>query len=454
MSRRLAILCGPRDSKIQTLASRMKSNTRRLTAIACAVISAVPRIASSAPGDVDTAFDTKVGGLNTMAVQPNGKLLVSDSYIAAGGGIVGRIARLNIDGTSDTDFIAHEFIADPTANRNNGGYPIAVQADGKIVTVTTKNIARLYSNGTKDTSFNFNNNSARSGNYIDNISVQTDGKFVIGGNFTTVGGLTRNYVARVNANGTVDTGFNPNANESIFGTVAQPDGKLIIGGAFVKVGGVTRNRIARLNANGTLDTGFNPNVNERVWSMAVQADGKMVIGGEFTSVGGVTRNRIARINPDGTLDQGFHPNLSDKILTMAVQTDGKIIIGGLFRTVDGVVRNYILRLHPDGTLDRGFNPHATSTVHMLVVQADGKIVCNGTFSTVDGVTRTSMGAGQKSNRCWSGCASGGPEVVEPGLTQECGADVEEVFRSGLAPEHAGAFETRSDDFLAAGFHDP
>ena len=60
--------------------------------------------------------------------------------------------------------------------------------------------------------------------------------------------------------------------------------------------------IRRLNADGTVDSAFNPNVNSGINALVVQADGKIVIGGNFTSVGGVTRNYIARLNADGSLD--------------------------------------------------------------------------------------------------------------------------------------------------------
>jgi len=106
-------------------------------------------------------------------------------------------------------------------------------------------------------------------------------------------------VARLNANGTLDTTFDPNANGSVYSVVVQGDGKILIGGNFFTVGGGTRNNVARLNADGTLDTTFtNPNASSGVYSFAVQGDGKILIGGAFTSVGGQTRNRVARL--DGT----------------------------------------------------------------------------------------------------------------------------------------------------------
>ena len=93
-------------------------------------------------------------------------------------------------------------------------------------------------------------------------------------------------------------GFDPNANGIIRAVVVQPDGKILIGGDFTTLspnGGaaVTRNRIARLNPDGTLDTAFNPNANGEVDAIAVQADGKVLAGGVFfgaNSIGGQTQN--------------------------------------------------------------------------------------------------------------------------------------------------------------------
>src|SRR5436190_5301507 len=92
-------------------------------------------------------------------------------------------------------------------------------------------------------------------------------------------------------------GFDPNANSLVEVVLVQPDGKILIGGSFTSIapnGGsaVTRNRIARLNPDGSLDSTFNPNANAVVYSLVVQADGKILAGGDFTTVGGQVRNRI------------------------------------------------------------------------------------------------------------------------------------------------------------------
>jgi uncharacterized delta-60 repeat protein len=159
-----------------------------------------------------------------------------------------------------------------------------------------------------------------------------------------MGGGVRNRIARLNTDGSLDSGFNPNADSSVYTIAVQADGKILVGGLFTSMGGQTRDRIARLNLDGSLDSGFNPNANSIVNSIAVQADGKILVGGSFTTMGGQTRNRIARINPDGSLDASFNPNVGSTVNSIAVQADGKIFVGGTFTSIDGVARNRLARL--------------------------------------------------------------------------------------------------------------
>lgn len=117
----------------------------------------------------------------------------------------------------------------------------------------------------------------------------------------------------------------------------QPDGKLIIAGSFSIQGVTTHRRIARLNADGTIDWGFNPNPNNAVYGVAIQPDGRILLAGSFTTLqpnGATTatpRSRIARLNADGILDSDFNPNPDSSVFCVAIQPDGKILLGGTLR---------------------------------------------------------------------------------------------------------------------------
>ena len=209
------------------------------------------------------------------------------------------------------------------------------------------------------------------------IALQPNGKIVIAGGFHSVNGVTRTNIARLNANGSLDLSFD--AGDGIQGSSAavnaialQSNGKIVVGGRFEAVNGVGRNGIARLNADGSLDTTFDPGAGvERVvsqtgevTSLLVQPDGKIVIGGLFLSVDGVARTNIARLNSDGTLDTGFSAGIDGAsqfftygyINALTRQSDAKIILGGWFHSVNGVLRTNLARLNSDGSLDLTYDP--------------------------------------------------------------------------------------------------
>ena len=186
----------------------------------------------------------------------------------------------------------------------------------------------------------------------------------------SIGGQTRNHIARLDATTGLADSFDPNANDGVSSIAVQADGKIFRRAAFSanSIGGQTRNYIARLDATTGLPDSFNPNANAvAVRSIAVQADGKILAGGDFTTLapnGGapVTRNRIARLETDGRLDQTLDlSTVGTFVRATAVQPDGKILIGGNFTSVLGVARNNIARLNTDGTLDTAFNPNADSS---------------------------------------------------------------------------------------------
>jgi len=317
------------------------------------------------------------GDVVSLAVQADGKILAGGQFTRLGGRTCKFLGRLNSDGTLDSGF-----------NPGAGGWvqSLAVQADGKILVggvfntlggQTHNGIGRLNEDGTLDSGFN---PGAGGGSpYVYSLAVQADGKILVGGSFITLAGQPRNYLGRLNADGTVDSAFNPGADNSVSSLAVQPDGKILVGGQFDTLGGRPRQNIGRLNADGTLDTGFNPGANDWVASLAVQADGKILVGGYFTTLGGQTRSSLGRLNADGTVDTSFNPGASGGgVVSLAVQADGKILVAGYFATLGGQPCNNLGRLNADGTADSGFNPEEEGgVVYSLALQADGKILAGG-----------------------------------------------------------------------------
>ena len=233
-------------------------------------------------------------------------------------------------------------------------------------------------------------------NSVNAIVVQPDGKILLGGNFNTILGVARYGIARLNADGTLDTGFDPNLTfegsnpGQVYNIVLQPDGKILICGSFRRVGGVPRGDLARLDPiTGAADS-FSPNPNFIVLTLALQADGKVLVSGGFDTIGGQMRHFIARLDPVTGLADSFNPNphsstdSNTTIVTMAVQSDGKILVGGYFNTISGQARNHLARLNPDGSLDPAFNPNPNDSIDRIKLQPDGKILVSGIFRNFSG----------------------------------------------------------------------
>ena len=172
----------------------------------------------------------------------------------------------------------------------------------------------------------------------------------------------------------------------------QPDGKVLVGGAFTTIGGQTRNRMARLDGASGLADSFDPNGNNSVLAIVVQPDGKILVGGNFNGAfGGQTRNRIARLDGTTGLADSFNPNSLNTVSSIALQADGKVLIGGGFTNVGGVVRNHIARLDAVTGAPDSFNPSANgAAVSAVVLRPDGKVVLGGSFTAVGATTRQSF----------------------------------------------------------------
>ncbi|MBP6390878.1 MAG: hypothetical protein KA352_08280 [Flavobacteriales bacterium] len=313
----------------------------------------------NADGSLDTSFNPWAGlsGVLCVAQQPSGKILSGSAYVL----------RLNADGSLDIPFAETPgaWATFPVLI-----FSLAVQPDGKVIVAgqfsdyggfTRPGLARINADGSLDTSFN--PGTGASGG-ISSVALQPDGKIVIGGGFSGYNGIPRNKIARLNANGSLDLSFNPGTGPApttngITSVTVQPDGKIIIGGdSFTSYNGIPRNRIARLNADGSLDTSFDPGTGfpGAVLSIQHQPDGKIIAAGGFSSYNGTPRNNITRLNADGSLDTGFNPGsgASGPIRSSALQPDGGIIIAGDFLTYNGTARNRIARVigcGPDSDVD-------------------------------------------------------------------------------------------------------
>lgn len=356
------------------------------------------------PGALDLSFNPGNGTDNVVyktLIQSDGKIIIAGWFSSFDGTNRNRIARINTDGTLDTTF-------NPGTGANNHIYTAAIQNDGKVIIggaftlfngIAKNRIARLNVDGSIDTTFNIGTGFT---GLVHIITTQNDGNILVGGDFASYNGTNRTRIARINTNGTLDASFNPGAGAdgSVRSISVQGDGKIIIGGNFLTYNGFGASRIARINTDGSHDATFNSftGANTYVLSTSIQNDGKIIIGGNFTSYKGTVANRIARLNVDGSLDTTFNigTGASYFVYATTIQNDGKILIGGEFSSYNGTGRKGIARINTDGTLDTSFDPGTgaeiagNSSVQTISIQIDEKIIIGGFFSSYDGTARNNI----------------------------------------------------------------
>jgi len=182
---------------------------------------------------------------------------------------------------------------------------------------------------------------------ITNAISQPDGKVIIVGNFSYIGNVERAGIARLNANGSLDPTFDPGtgANGAINLLALQPDGKILIAGPFTIVGGTTRKGVARLNSDGKLDPSFDAGTgigsSGMINDLQVDLSGKAVLAGGFDSFNNVTRHMIVRLNSDGSVDPAFDAGknlvrniispVADGIKRFSFYPDGQLVAIGYFQ---------------------------------------------------------------------------------------------------------------------------
>jgi uncharacterized delta-60 repeat protein len=253
------------------------------------------------------------------------------------------LARLRGDGSLDLTFTnVVSSSVNLLVSLTNGAF-YAVGSFSTVNGIAMHNIARFNADGSLDTSFS--PAAVTGGSAIQSLAVQSNGFIVIGGNFTTVGAHSCEYLARLNSSGAVDTSFlGPGSigGGSLTAVIIETNGQIVVGGDFASINGYSELGVARLNYDGSLDTTFRaPLVNATsVGTIALQSNGKII---ELASPEG-----LVRLNMDGSLDTSFTAEVfGSSSRGLAVQADGKILIGGGSMQVNGTNINRIARLLGD-----------------------------------------------------------------------------------------------------------
>ena len=299
-----------------------------------------------------------------------------------------RIARLNNDGSFDTSFITGTGFNDDVtiiAPANDGSGDVYV--GGGFTSYNSSaagHIARLNLDGTLDAAFDTGTGFSSGTDFISGVAnyssvvvvapaIDGSGDVYVGGVFTSYNGTdVGGGLVRLNADGSLDTGFLPTGSISVlrpYGIAPANDGS---GDVYAIIG---PSIIARLNSDGSRDADFDTGLsgfNDKVLAIAVAIDGSgdVYASGFFSDYNGMGRNNIARLNSDGSLDAGFVPSPTvfffALFFALAIDGSGDIYVSSSFGGT-------ISRLNDNGSIDTGFDMGSggKGVIHDMAPVTDG-----------------------------------------------------------------------------------
>ena len=356
---------------------------------------------SAWPGAVDTSFlpgNGVPGGIYALALQSDLKIIVGGGFNTVDGVSRYDLARLNPDGGFDASYSpvaqTNLFEVRVTTLLPDGRLLVGGRARWDL---GSKGLILLDAEGNLDSSFNAGKGPEQGylGNEVDVIVRQADGKLLVGGDFRQFNGAPSHLLIRLNADGSTDTTFHVGLGvegtswPTVRAVIVQPDGKILVGGSFGSANGLTRNGVARLLTDGSVDLSFDPSwiSSAEMFALGMQRDGRIVVAGRFYANGAGGQVDVARLLPDGSRDEGFVSVTEPQngVYCMAIQPDDKILINVGLSSAFGVTRGGITRLLPNGELDVAFDPGtgANGGVYSVLQDPDGSILIGGDFTRVN-----------------------------------------------------------------------
>lgn len=348
-----------------------------------------------ADGFFDPTFNTGTGTsdkIGSLIVQNDEKIILGNSYINSFNGIsFNGLARLNIDGSIDTNF--------SPPNLNGPVQDIVLKNDKIIIsafhyngTTTEPRLIKLNTDGTIDNTFNIINTN------IFKIALTTNGSIITNSDDSNFG------LNKYSLDGAIDNIFNPPVTSiGYFNDAAYYNGFIILSGDFFRLNDIETFQLGKINLEGTVDTSFKVEKNEintqfpveikindlnKIYTSygktLIRLDANGNIDGGFetpeyvVNSGGINDpnfvhkfeflqnnkivvagpNGVYLLNEDGSQDIMFNvkKDINSTALSIETQSTDNIIYGSYFTKINDVDTNKIVRLnHGDGSIDNTFN---------------------------------------------------------------------------------------------------
>ncbi len=315
-----------------------------------------------ADGSLDSSFTATLDqGIGWLAVQGDGRIVISGAFTRVDSIARARLARLNADGTLDSTF---DFRDSNLFSTTSSSFSVSALAEGRVLlarvfaNIVTPNIrafARLTATGSLDTSyFPFEGTTGSTGLFSAYAVLPDERLLHANDGSSSSNGIKPAVLTRLSPDGRVDSAFTPGIvpalGSGLRALALLPDGKFLIGGSFTTYNGATRSRIARLNPDGTLDPTFTPpsTPTNNVVGLLPAGTGSTYVfrTGPTSQSQAPLATALTRLNADGTADTGFVLTFTASATLFPaslVLDDGNLLLAGETFTENSVTRRGLMR---------------------------------------------------------------------------------------------------------------
>lgn len=383
-------------------------------------------------GTIDSSFNIGVGFKNvinsftqegiikTIDIQNDNKIIVGGKFLKFNNFIKINLVRLNSNGSIDNSFNIGIGGGNNTTDGTYNGQIFRLIFDNSLNKIyltgiinnfngnPSFNVLRLNSDGTVDTTFNFNTiigyNGLNSNGFIYDLNLQSNGKLLLGGKDIVLSNCTSNYcntLVQINQDGTIDTSLNcklVGAYTTIYSIDSFND-FIIVSGQFTSVNytPIYKGSIVKVLQNGLTDLSFNPNLGtdpyNPVFTTSISLnDGNIIANPSKTvnyispngNTNGIYNERITaglvKITPIGTIFENDYANfLTSNLYSNYLTKDNS---SNLISS-----NNVTQKINENGLIDNSFMSTysiiAPNNINIFVydhaVQNDGKIIIGGNF---------------------------------------------------------------------------
>jgi hypothetical protein len=438
----------------------------------------VPQTQNTASGTWDTQFGLPVPGVAetvyALASDGQGNVYVGGDFGAVGGvnTAVNNIVRYNL--------ATNTWSALGTGSSNGVNervYALAVVGNEVFVGgrfteaggVSANNVARF--NTQTNTWSTLGTGSSNGVNDGVRALAVVGSEVVVGGYFTSAGGVSANYVARFNTQTNTWSSLGTGSSNGVSGgypyvyALAVVGNEVVVGGEFTSAGGVSANRVARFNTQtntwSTLGTGSSNGVNDRVYALAVVGN-EVVVGGWFNSAGGVSANRVARFNTQtntwSSLGTGSSNGVNNAVYALAV-VGNEVVVGGGFTSAGGVSASCVARFNTQtntwSTLGTGSSNGVNNLVLALAVVGN-EVFVGGRFTEAGGVSANNVARFNTQTNTWSSLGTGSSNGVNDGVRalavvgNEVVVGGEFTSAGGVSANRVARFNTQTNTWSSLG----